>query len=242
MEGLWSGAWGGGDRDGVVFQPVLAEMFIQGEHVELSGFPTVDSLMGTVRVDASAKRLQVTPKAQAEGGPAAKAIDYAYEIEGDVLTLTDSAKLTVSLSKRRLAQDPLANAQAEFVTATGINEGGDLLVTEFTAIQAGHAGAALFAPNDRSLSTKQSTVLFVQETGLKKITIDEARKLIRESTSVVVAYRADDRPPPNQWHELWKEMGPVEPDSEAALKTFSRVLRPGTLVFILSARENVPLP
>jgi hypothetical protein len=30
ITGLWSGAWGGGGRDGVVFQPVIAELFING--------------------------------------------------------------------------------------------------------------------------------------------------------------------------------------------------------------------
>ncbi len=42
-------------------------------------------------------------------------------------------------------------------------------------------------------------------------------------------------------YKLAKEMKP-EPDSEAVLKTFTRVLRPGTLVFVLSARENVLPP
>jgi hypothetical protein len=76
---------------------------------------------------------------------------------------------------------------------------------------------------------------------LRSITVDEARGLIRESTPVVVTYRKDDPPPP-QLHELWKEMGSPRPDSEAVSQTLSRIVRPGTLIFILSSRENVALP
>jgi len=59
---------------------------------------------------------------------------------------------------------------------------------------------------------------------------------------VVVTYRHDDRPSPLQLYELWKDMGSPVPDSAAVSQTFARLLRPGTLVFILSARENVPEP
>jgi hypothetical protein len=77
---------------------------------------------------------------------------------------------------------------------------------------------------------------------LKNVTVEEARGLIRRTTPVVVAYRQDDRPSPHQLHELWKEMGPPRSDGEAVRQTFSRAFRPGTLVFILSARENAPVP
>ena len=39
LDGDWYGSWGGGEQDGVVFQPVVAELLIEGDHVELSGFP-----------------------------------------------------------------------------------------------------------------------------------------------------------------------------------------------------------
>jgi len=70
----------------------------------------------------------------------------------------------------------------------------------------------------------------------------QASMMACRSTPVVVAYRHDDRPSPHQLHRLWKEMGAPSPDSAAVSRTFSRILRPGTLVFILSARENVPHP
>ena len=242
IEGLWSGSWGFGVANGVVFQPVLAELFIKGNHIELHGFRSVGNLTGTVRLDAGAKRMRITPTAPAGGQPAPKAIEYAYEIMGDRLTLTDGDKVPVVLQKHRVAENPLANARVELVTATGINDAGDLLVTEFTVLRAGRVGATYFQPENRSLKTKQATVFLVQEAGVKKVTIDEARRLIRESTPVVVSYRQDDRPSPHQFHELWKDMGPPPPDSEAARQIYSRILRPGTLVFVLSARENVPVP
>jgi hypothetical protein len=241
IDGLWSGAWGGGDRNGVVFQPVMAELFIKGDHVELVDFPGLSRLTGTVRFDASARQMRITPTGEAGGQPT-KAIVYAYQIKADELTLIGSDKLSISLRKRHAAHNPLANVGVELVAATGINDAGDLLVTEFSVLRAGQAGAVYFEPHNRALNTKQATVLLVQETGLKKLTVDEARGLIRESTVVVVAYRQDDRPSPHQFYRLWKEMGSPRPDSEAVWQTFSRILRPGTLVFALSARDNVPVP
>jgi len=242
IEGLWSGAWGGGQRDGVVFQPVKAELLIQGDHVELNGFRNASRLTGTVRVDVRAKRIHITPTPEAGGQPAPKAIEYAYDIKADELTLTDSEKTSISLQRLRVAQNPLANARVELVAATEINKAGDLLVTEFTVLRAGRAGVNYFQPQERSLKTKQATVYVAQETGLKKITVDEARGRIRSSTPVVVAYRPNDRTSPPQFHELWTDLGSPMPDSDAVWQTYARLLRPGTVIFVLSARENIPQP
>jgi len=244
IEGLWSGAWGlTVDADGAVHTPVRAELFVKGSHVELYGFPKIDRdrLTGTVRVDAGAEQIQITPAAEAGGQPEKKIV-YTYEIKGDKLTLIDRDKFSISLYRHRVAQRPVANAQVEIVAATGINDAGDLLVTEFTVLRAGRVGATYLRPVNRSLKTKQAIVLVVQETGWKKTTVDEARRLIHEPTPVVVAYRHDDRPSLYQSHRLWKEMGSPTPDSEAVSRTLSRILRPGTLLFILSASENVPQP
>ncbi len=242
IEGLWSGSWGGGDRDGVVFQPVIAELFIKGDHVELCGFRNPSRLTGTVRFDANAKQMHIIPTAGADGQSAPKTIDYGYEIKGDELTLVDSDRVSISLQKHRALQDPLANVNLELVAATGINDAGDLLVTEFTVLRVGRTGATYFQPENHSLKTKQSTVLLVQETGLKKVSLDEARGLIRKSMPVAVTYWHDDLPSPHQLHELWKEMGSPAPFSDAVSQTLSRTLRAGTLVFVLSARENAPMP
>ena len=36
IEGLWSGPWGGGERNGVVLQPVMAELSIKGRMIQKS--------------------------------------------------------------------------------------------------------------------------------------------------------------------------------------------------------------
>jgi hypothetical protein len=225
-----------------VFQPVIAELFIRGEQLEITGFPHVGRLTGTVRFDAGAKRLRITPAPAAGVQPAPKALEYAYEVKRDRLTLTDGDRTTITLQRLHVVQKPLANAQVEFVAATGINDAGDLLVTKFTVLRAGRTGTTYYRPEKQLLSTKQATVLLVQETGLKKVTIEEARRLVGKAPPVVVAYRQDDRPSPPPSHELWKDLGSPLPDTEAVGQTFARVLRPGTLVFVLSARENVPRP
>lgn len=241
IEGLWSGSWGGGERDGVVFQPVIAELLIKGDQIEISGFPNLGELRGTVRFNAGARRMRITPVA-VDGRPAPKGLEYTYELKGDRLTLTDGDKVSVALQKLQVTQAPLANAQVEFVAAAGINDAGDLLVTRFTALLAGRAGVTYYQPRKESLSIKQATVLLVQETGLKSVTVEQARRLVREAPAVVVTYRQDDRPAPPPAHKLWKDGGSPTPDSEAVRQTFARILRPGTLVFVLSARENVPRP
>ena len=133
IEGLWSGAWGlTVDADGAVHTPVMAELFVKGSHVELYGFPKLnkDRLTGTVHVDAGARQMQITPAAEA-GGQLEKKIVYAYEIKADELMLIDSARFSFSLHRHRIARKPLANTQVELVAADGINDAGDLLVTEF---------------------------------------------------------------------------------------------------------------
>lgn len=44
IEGLWSGPWGGGERNGVVFQPVMAELSIKGDQIEMLSLPNVAAL------------------------------------------------------------------------------------------------------------------------------------------------------------------------------------------------------
>jgi hypothetical protein len=239
LDGLWSGAWGGGERDGVVFQPVVAELLIKGDHVELAGFPNARRLAGTVRFDASAKRMQITPANTR--GEAAKGVTFSYELEGNELKLVDDEKLAISLERRPTAENPPANADVEFVAVSGINEAGDLLVTEYRTLRTGKAGIIVYEPVGRSLKTKQATVLLVQENGLKKISLAEARRLVRDPTLVAISYREEESSP-DHLYELWKDAGSPAPDSEAVGRTFARMLRPGTLIFILSARENVPAP
>jgi hypothetical protein len=141
-----------------------------------------------------------------------------------------------------VTQQPLANAQLEVVTAIGINGAGDLLVTEYRVLRAGQAGGTYYQPQERALKTTQATVLLAQEAEFKKVTVDEARGRIRKGTPVVVMYRRDERPSPHPSSELLKDMGSPMPDSEAVQQALSRLVRPGTLVFILPASASVPQP
>jgi hypothetical protein len=242
MEGLWSGSWGGGERDGVVFQPVLAELVIDGEHVEMSGFRDAARVTGTVRFDPGSRQMQITATTGIGGQPAPEVIHYAYELKGPHLTLIDGDKIEVHLQKCSGAEKPLADARVELVEAEGINDAGELLVTEFRVLRSGQTGKNYFEPWRRSLKTQRATVLLMQESGLKSISVDDARGLIRRSMPVVVAYRDDTRPETHQPHELWKDTGSPLPDSGEVGDTFSRLLRPGTLVFVLSASENATRP
>jgi len=242
IEGLWSGPWGGGGSGGVMFQPVMAELFIQGNHVELHGFPKVKELTGTVRFDANTRQMRITPKTQPGGRPA-KTLVYTCEIKADELVLTDTERFSISLQRHPAVRSPMADVRIGLVTATGINDAGELVVTEFTVLRAGRAGTTYYEPSKRLLKTEQATVLRILETGCRKITLDEARQSLRRPTTVAVAYywsadRSKRQPP----RRLWQDTGLPPPDHEAVFPTYTRALRPGTLVFVLSARENVPEP
>ena len=156
IDGLWSGSWGGGQIDGVIFQPVMAELFVQKNHVELFGFREVGRVTGTIRFDAMRKRIQITPDIDAGGRPAPKAIEFEYQIKADRLTLTGNDRTSITLQRCPVEEKPMANVGIELLVANGINEKGDLLVTEFKALRAGRTNALFFEPLQRSLKTKHS--------------------------------------------------------------------------------------
>ncbi len=242
IEGLWMGSWGGGSTaDGVVQQPVIAELFINETQIELSNFPSVGSLTGTVEFDSVAQQLRITP-ATGGGIQPATTLVYRYRIDPDGLTLTDDKERSISLQKCDVEQKPLANVQFEFVAASGISDDGELLVTEYNRLEVGQSRSIYYQPAHRALQTGRATLLLVRENGIQELSLDEARSRIRHSTPVVIASVDDDHPPEYQAHTLWRSIGPPLPGSEAALQTAARVLRPGTLIFILSATENIPRP
>jgi len=244
IDGLWSGTWGGGSPNtrGIVFQPVISQLFIEGDHVELSNFHEWRKLDGTVRFDNSSRKMLLITTTTERDQTTPKVISFAYDIQGDRLTLTALDGHAVSFTRVHAAQLPQANVQVEFVEAAGITDTGDLLVNTFTQLRAGRTGSTYFRPTRRSLKTNQATVRLLEESGWKNVAVAEAGKRIRKSMPVVVAYRDDDRQSPVQSSELWAETGPPSPDSEAVWHTLSSILRPGTLVFVLSSRENVPQP
>jgi hypothetical protein len=107
VQGLWVGSYGGGQRDGVTFQPAIAEVFIQGNHIEVYGYPS--TVIGVFRLDRKAKQMKVTASDETGGKSAAKSLSYDYQVEGDELTITDSGKPSITFQRRNAVQDPLAN-------------------------------------------------------------------------------------------------------------------------------------
>jgi hypothetical protein len=240
LQGLWAGSWGGGQRDGVVFQPVLAEMVVHEGKIEISGFRTAPRLSGTVTVDTANRQIKVAEKPSKER-PVPQAMVFKFELQQDRLTLTDNDGIAVVLQKQKTQKTPLANVRLEFVAASGINNAGDLQVTEFNRLAPTGTNAAHYLPVQRSLKTQRGKVFLQQDDSAKEVTVEQARTLIEQPTPVVIAYTSDE-PAQFQHHDLWKDMGPASPASDTAMRTFAKVLRPGTLIFVLSAQENVPVP
>jgi hypothetical protein len=238
IEGFWQAWWGGGVADGVGRQPVLGELFVRGDRVEVRHLPGLGSLSGSIRLDAEEKRIRITRKAQAADQPP-EVLNFGYEIKDDKLTLTDGGKVVVVLDRRPIERDPLAHARVEIIAASGIDEAGELLVTEFAALNGDVADVPYFVPHEGKRVIKEATILLMQKAGPKSISAAEARALIQEPTPVMIAYRHDNRPLPAA-SELLNEAGPAQPDSDAVLKTLSRVLRPGTLIFILPQQQVLP--
>jgi len=241
LDGLWHGSWGYGERDGVVFQPVIAEMVILGDSVELHGFRNIGALVGTVRFDADAGKLHVTPQQSQPGETPPATIEFACRLDGDNLTLTDSENVPTSLTRRRTEDRPLADVQVEFVLATGIDEAGSLTVTKYSTVRVGQASKVAYEPQPRSLNVKNRPILLIMGSGLRKVTLEEARVVTSRPVPVAIAW-SDDEPVPGQTYQLWKYAGAPRPDGQAAEQTLTRLLRPGTLVFVLPARDQVPLP
>jgi hypothetical protein len=243
LDGIWSGAWGGGNRgDGVVFQPVIAEAFIKGDRIELKGFRNANRLEGTFRLDARSRQIHISSADKVGDKSAQQTVSYTYNIKGETLTLTDSDKFAISLNRAPIAPNPLANAQVELAVATGIDDAGDLQVIDQAVLRAGSADETLYQPRSRALKIKTAAIFFVRESSWKKTNVDAVRGSFREPTPVVLAFRNGDPPSEQQFHDLWKEAGSAAPDSDAVLRTISRLMRPGTIVFVLSPSENAPVP
>ncbi len=244
LEGLWAGSWGLTiDADGTVHQPVIAELMIKGNRVEMLSMPGLARLGGNFTIDPVAKTISISRATEKETPPAEATI-YRYRVKGDKLTLTDSSKQSVEFSRHGAADVPLSDAAVEFAVATGINDSGDVLVTKVSALRANRDRETFFESSEQKLKTQQAAVFLADGSGLKKTTIDDARRLIHEPTPVVMAYRNEKHGETqgDGLYRLWKDDGSADAASDAVLRTMSRVLRPGTLVFVLSAQENAPVP
>jgi len=242
LQGVWSGSWGGGDSgDGTVMQPVIAELLLVGDQVEMSGFRTAGVVRGTARLDATGKKIHVTPAPDSSGAAPAP-LTFGYERAGNSLTLTDQDGFPISVERQEMTRTPHANQTIELVSATAINEAGELVVTEFIEHRMGSIRAAFFSPQSRNLKLDRATILIVDDATTRRLTLDEARPLLKPETMVALAFPSADRITFDPPSSLVREMGPPPPDTEAAAQTFARTLRPGTLLFVLPAEEAVPQP
>lgn len=242
LEGLWAGPWGLHVGPGkAVRQPVMAELVIAGDRVELLSFPDAPRLAGALRLDARAGRITIVPAARA-GEPPPREVVFGYALRGDRLTLTDAAKRSVDFTRHGRARDVLAGAAVQFVLAAGLTDAGDLVLAEFSRVRAGPGGDAFYTPSERKLRTGEGAIFLVEDAGLTKLSLDEARRRLRSPAPVALAFREPDRPGYSTPYRLWPDARSPAPDSPAVARTLARTLRPGTLLFILPAGEKDPVP
>jgi hypothetical protein len=240
FDGLWSGSWGGGESNGVVFQPVLAEILIEGEKFELFGFHNVDQAWGLIRIDATTKKLKFTTAKTADA--ASKVVEYTYKISAAKLTLIDTENVAIELHKIPLDDKPSAKVRLDILIAEGINEEGHLLTTEQSAVKVARSSSIRYQASTVARKIDPAGIFVTEDSGMKKISLNEARKLLKPSTPIAMAYRETDEQMLKWDIGLRHFQGSAKPESEAGLRTLARSLRLGTLVFVVSELQATPEP
>jgi hypothetical protein len=158
------------------------------------------------------------------------------------LTLTEPDGLAISLTRESTATNPLANTTVELVVAHGIDAAGDLNVTDQVVVRSGPEGETRYAPRLRRIKLQSAAIFLIEEQGWKKLARTEMKQRLKDSFPVALAYRPASAGPGSGPRELWKEFGPASSESEPALNTMAMALRPGTILFVVSAEENAPQP
>ncbi len=245
LQGLWRGSWGGGvDDDGVVYQPVIAELYVTGNRAAWKGLSIPDGT-GVVSLQGSGNRRNgrfAYDEAQ-NRNPQPDPIDFTIEIQANRLSLMFASRRgSVAMDRVEFEPSPAANLNVSFETASGIDDEGNLLVTTYHSVRVGgRSGPQVAVPMTFSRSLKQAQIYRIGQNDAEKMTVDAARALVQEELSVVVGRSAGDRNPRSDSGPA-KSMAGFQPDSEAGLKTLIRLLRPGTLVFVIPEREFLPRP
>lgn len=240
IEGVWTGSWGGGESDGTTIQPVLSRMVMRDGKIELAGFPGVSQMWGVVHIDPEAHVMKITSARNASSP--SKVIEYRYTLTDKSLEMKDSDNVPITLIKRPLERDSVATVSLELMSAEGINDQGELLVTQSTELKVGRFSRPYYESSRLVLKTNGSVVFVVEEAGMKKISLDEARKQIKPSMVVSVVFQIESSPEGAPGIAQEVRQGIPRPDSEAGLKTLARALRPGTLVFLLPHQSLVAEP
>jgi hypothetical protein len=237
LEGAWFGSWGGGQVGETVFQPVRAYLYVQGDRAGFSGFRKVNRLEGTIRVDTEARWARFLPARDDKEKPLRAVVEFTYELRGNQLTLIDDEGVPIQFERRAASHVSQANVPLELVATAGIDDAGRLLVTRFSELRVDRAGLSFFEPGEQPLDLKQATILLVEEAGAKEIAVDEARRLVGKSALVAIVFR-DEEPPRKS--DLWNALPAPSPEGAAVRRMYARLLRPGTLVFVLPGRLRVP--
>jgi hypothetical protein len=236
LEGLWTGSWGGGDRpDGIVMQPVIAELLVVGDRIKFKGFPKVSEIEGTLSIDPSIARLTVTPATTDEPH------SFSCKLAGNTLTLSDDKGPAVSLEHYGVLHTAPVNLKADLVPAT-IDDAGNLVITEFVELCARTSTVPLSKSYSRTIKTDDATVMRVDQDGLSTITVNEARQAIPESAPVVVIFRPMANVSTPYDPSLLETSGMPSPTGAPAMQTLARTLRPGTLVFVVPNEERLVPP
>lgn len=243
VQGLWEGAWGGGQRNGVVFQPVIARLAIHGNRAEWWDLPQAENGQGTINLskDAKGKTLRLTSAVKPNGPAQGDAVDFSYLVNGTKLTLAVGEGRECSFTRIAVASPPLANVAVEFVMAEEIDKSGNLRITRLRSRHVASLKVDYFEPQSLNYSTNDASVFRVEKRELKKMTVDQARQLLSKPTPVVLTFRQNTSKPP-QPEERGQGQPSAQSDCEPGLAMFKSLLAEGTLVFVLPPEQRVPAP
>ncbi len=242
IQGLWEGSWGGGNRNGVIFQPVTAKLAIHGNRVEWWGLPQTGDGSGTIRLsrDDKGKTLRLTTAVKPGDASQGEVTQFSYAVKADSLKLAVGEDRECSLSRIAVSSAPRASVAVEFVITEGINDSGNLQILRTRSRHVASLNAEYFEPERLNYSIKDASIFRLEKQELKKLTVDQARPLLQKPTPVVLSFRHIRELPPQRPEELARHLGPAQPDSEPGLGMLKSLLADGTLVFVLPPEQFPP--
>jgi len=231
FEGLWIGSWGGGERDGVVMQPVRAELIVHGSGFEAAGLRNLGSGRGSLHVNPGQKTVVME---QIRAGRK-ESHSFRYAFSRDQLTLTDRENIDMRLERVKTEPNPFANLSVELVAARRFTAEGHLEVTRYTALRTGQRTDVVYRPATQVISLDGGRIYLIEAASVQELSITEARARIGEATPVVLAERPLKLPGSGA---LIETTGAIAPDSPEGKRTLQRLFRPGTL-FVLVAESPI---
>lgn len=245
IHGLWRGSWGGGETDdGVVYQPVVAELFVAKNLAAWQGLPLKDG-KGTVKLAPQSESLrgQFVFANDPSRDRSLPSVPFTYEIAANRLQIRfGEDRQAISLQRIPIDDRPNASLQLSFETARGIDQKGNLLLTTYAAYRVGEEGPEVASPMRRRVSLQQARIYRIEENAVQRTDLETARSLLQAPTSVTIAATSKRSRNPRADFNLFKKYPALLPDSEPGLKTLQQRLRPGTLVFVIPAEQLRVVP